>query len=106
MKIPIRLTKKTSPYFGVVRCPKYNFAYNLDEITNQHFSSDEDLVAMTRIFIQKCIDFHEQRFMQTNKNTLKLPRELDDLDKVQKTHHQAVSQNMMIQWRDFLISEI
>jgi hypothetical protein len=25
MKIPIRLSKKTSPYFGVVRCPKYNF---------------------------------------------------------------------------------
>ena len=91
MKIPIRLSKKTSPYFGVVRCPKYNFSYNYDEITNQHFSSDEDLVAMTRIFIQKCIDFHEQRFMQTNKNALKLPRELDDLDKLQKTHHQAVS---------------
>ena len=30
MKIPIRLTKKTSPYFGVVRCPKYNFSYNYD----------------------------------------------------------------------------
>jgi hypothetical protein len=29
MKIPIRLSKKTSPYFGVVRCPKYNFSYNL-----------------------------------------------------------------------------
>lgn len=57
MKIPIRLSKKTSPYFGVVRCPKYNFSYNYEEIQNQHFSSDEDLVAMTRVFIQKCIDF-------------------------------------------------
>jgi len=51
MKIPIRLSKKTSPYFGVVRCPKYNFIYNLEEIQSKHFSSDEDLVAMTRIFI-------------------------------------------------------
>lgn len=28
MKIPLRLSKKTYPYFGVVRCPKYNFSYN------------------------------------------------------------------------------
>jgi len=67
MKIPIRLSKKTSPYFGVVRCPKYNFSYNYNEIQNQHFSSDEDLVAMTRVFIQKCLDFQEQRFINTNK---------------------------------------
>jgi len=26
MKIPIRFSKKTAPYFGVVRCPKYNFS--------------------------------------------------------------------------------
>jgi len=57
MKIPIRLSKKTSPYFGVVRCPKYNFSFYFEEIKNQHYSSDEDLVAMTRIFIQKCINF-------------------------------------------------
>jgi len=57
MKIPMRLSKKTSPYFGVVRCPKYNFSLNYEQIQNQHFSSDEDLVAMTRVFIQKCIDF-------------------------------------------------
>lgn len=56
-KVPIRLSKKTSPYFGVVRCPKYSFSYHYEEIKNQHFSSDEALVSMTRIFIQKCIDF-------------------------------------------------
>lgn len=26
MKVPVRLNKRTSPYFGVVRCPKYKFA--------------------------------------------------------------------------------
>jgi hypothetical protein len=57
LKIPIRLTKKTSPYFGVVRCPKYNFNHNFNEISTAHFSSDNDLVAMTRIFIQKSLDF-------------------------------------------------
>jgi len=96
MKIPIRLSKKTSPYFGVVRCPKYNFSYNYEEIQNQHFSSDDDLVAMTRIFIQKCIDFQDQRYLNTNKQMLKLPRELKDLEKIQNSHHSAVSQNMMV----------
>ena len=82
MKIPLRLSKKTYPYFGVVRCPKYNFSYNYQEIQGQHFSSDDDLVTMTRIFIQKCIDFMEQRFMNTNKTVLKLPRELSELEKI------------------------
>lgn len=32
LKVPIRLSKKTSPYFGVVRCPKYDFSYHNDLI--------------------------------------------------------------------------
>jgi hypothetical protein len=44
--------------------------------------------------------------MNTNMGTLKLPRELSDLEKIQSSHHGAVKQNMMIQWRDFLIGEI
>ena len=46
---------------------------------------------MTRIFIQKCIDFQDQRYMNTNKAVLKLPRELKDLEKIQGSHHSAVS---------------
>lgn len=80
----------------MVRCPKYNFSYNYEEIQNAHFSSDDDLVAMTRIFIQKCIDFQKQRIMNTNHVALKLPRELKDLEKIQQSHHGAVTQNMMI----------
>ena len=59
MKIPIRFSKKTYPYFGVVRCAKYSFSHNFNEIQREHFSSDEDLVAMTRVFIQKSIDFQQ-----------------------------------------------
>lgn len=59
MKIPLRLSKKTYPYFGVVRCAKYGFQHNFNEISAAHFSSDDDLVAMTRIFIQKSIDFQQ-----------------------------------------------
>ena len=44
--------------------------------------------------------------MNTNNSILKLPRELADLKKIQTSHHGAIKQNMMIQWRDFLIGEI
>lgn len=61
---------------------------------------------MTKIFTKKCIDFLEFRYVNTNKTVLKLPRELTDLNKIQNSHHQSVSQNMLIQWRDFLIGDI
>lgn len=44
--------------------------------------------------------------MQTDLQVLKLPRELDDLERLQKEHHKATQQNMMIQWREFLVGEI
>lgn len=28
IRVPIRLSKRTYPYFGVVRCPKYPFLEN------------------------------------------------------------------------------
>ena len=87
LKIPIRLPKRTAPYFGVVRCPKYNFSEYLGDIIKQHWSSDADLVGMTKIFTKKSIDFLEYRFMNTNKAVLKLPRELSDLTKIQNSHH-------------------
>ena len=56
-KVPIRLNKKTSPYFGVVRCPKYKFADYQNEILHVHWCSDEDMESMTRIFSKKCIEY-------------------------------------------------
>lgn len=88
LKIPIRLSKRTAPYFGVVRLPaRFNFSKYLDEIVKQHWSSDADLVGMTKIFTKKCIDFLEFRYLNTNKQLLKLPRELTDLQKMQNSHH-------------------
>ena len=107
LKIPIRLTKRTNPYFGVVRFyPKYNSAFFLNEIIKAHWSSDNDLVGMTKIFTRKCIDFQEFRYLNTNKSALKLPKELEEIRKIQKSHHQSISQNILIQWRDYLIGEI
>ena len=87
LKIPIRLPKRTAPYFGVVRCLKYNFSQFLDDIVKYHWSSDNDLVGMTKIFTKKCIDFLEYKYMNTNKAILKLPRELKEMKKMQNSHH-------------------
>jgi hypothetical protein len=91
LRIPIRLPKRTAPYFGVVACPKYNFNQHLEEIVKAHWSSDNDLIGMTKIFTKKCLDFLEYRYMNTNKTALKLPRELKELKKMQNSHHQSVS---------------
>jgi hypothetical protein len=64
----------------VVRLPaRFNFSKCLEEIVRQHWSSDSDLVGMTKIFTKKCIDFLEFRYLNTNKQILKLPRELTEL---------------------------
>jgi hypothetical protein len=91
MRIPVRLPKRTAPYFGVVRCPKYNFNGYLNEIVKHHWSSDNNLVTMTKIFTRKCIDFLEFRYVNTNKTSLKLPKELVEIQKMQDQHHQSIS---------------
>lgn len=57
LKIPIRFSARTYPYHGVVRCPKYNFGQYMNEIVKLHWSSDNDLVGMTKIFTKKCLEF-------------------------------------------------
>jgi hypothetical protein len=78
----VRLPRRTAPYFGVVRCPKYNFSQYLEEIVKLHWSSDNNLVKMTKAFTSKCLSFLEFRYMNTNKQILKLPKELTDLKKI------------------------
>lgn len=56
MKVPVRLSKRTLPYFGVVRCPKYPFLEKQGEIHRAHWCSDDAMCEMTAIFTQKYID--------------------------------------------------
>lgn len=100
LKIPVRLPKRTAPYFAVVKFKREgylvskegvypitfppgtrenDFKRKTDDIRREHYSADSDLVGMTKIFTKKCIDFQEFRFMNTNKQILKLPRELTEL---------------------------
>jgi uncharacterized membrane protein len=48
----------------------------------------------------------KQRYMQTDKKALKLPRTLEDIKKVQDTHHKTTAQNVLVQWREYLQGEI
>lgn len=105
-KVPVRLNKKTAPYFGVVRCPKYKFAEYQNEILHMHWCSDEDMESMTRIFSKKCIEYQQSRYMNTNKQLLKLPNELNDMMAKQESHHKATSLNILHRWREFLVGEI
>ena len=61
---------------------------------------------MTDVFAQRCLIMQKQRFMQTNKTILKLPRPLDELTKIQDAHRQATAQNVIVQWREYLTGEI
>jgi len=61
---------------------------------------------ITRIFTAKCIDYENQRFLNTNKGILKLPNELNELKAKQESHHKATTQNIMHRWREYLVGEI
>jgi hypothetical protein len=106
LKVPIRINKKTSPYFGVVRCPKYNFLDYQSEILKIHWCSDPNVADLTRIFSKKCIEFLDKRFMQTDRKYLSLPLKLKDMQAAQQEHYESIQKNMKNEWREFLVSEI
>lgn len=80
LRVPIRLSKRTYPYFGVVRCPKYYIDDKQNELHRKHWCSDDNMCKMTGIFITKYIDeFQNQRYVTINKAVLKVPNELKDM---------------------------
>jgi hypothetical protein len=61
---------------------------------------------MTRVFTKKCIEYQQNRFMQTKASVLKLPNELADMKQKQESHHKSTALNVMHRWREFLVGEI
>lgn len=57
-------------------------------------------------FTRKCIDFQNNRFMNTSKAHLKLPRELKDLEKFEDEHLKSVVNNMVVSWRETACQQI
>jgi hypothetical protein len=78
-KVPLRISKKTTPYFGVVKCAKYNFRENRQLIEMAHWCSDVDVRELTDIFSRKSISFLEKRFLNTERATMQLPMQLKDM---------------------------
>lgn len=106
LKVPIRLSKYTYPYFGVVSSKKYNYMKYKSRIFNAHWCSDADIAELTAIFSKKSLEFVQKRYMNTERETLRLPLQLDEMKKEQSAHCDSISKNMQIQWREFLVSEI
>jgi hypothetical protein len=106
LRVPIRLPARAAPYLAVVQIPKYEFDTNYNKFANAHWNKDPHQVGVTEKLVIRSLRTLEQRFMNTNKVALKLPKELKDLIGAQNAHHAAVQQNIQVQWRDYFVAEI
>ena len=77
-----------------------------NRIFNAHWCSDADVAELTAIFSKKSLEFMQKRYMNTRREALRLPLQLEEMKKEQTTHCDSIAKNMQIQWREFLVSEI
>lgn len=106
LKVPVRLPSRSARYLAVVPIPKYDYAGNYQKFSSSHWNKDSKQVSVTEKLVIRSLRSLDQRFMNTNKSVLKLPKELTDLISIQKSHHAAVQQNISVQWRDYFVAEI
>lgn len=106
LKVPIRLPCRAAPYLAVVPIPKFDYNGNFHKFSSNHWNKDPNQVKVTEKLVIRSLKILEQRFMNTNKASLKLPRELKELVGQQSAHFAAVQQNISVQWRDYFIAEI
>lgn len=102
----MRVNKYTYPYFGVVANQQYAYMKYKNRIYNAHWCSDMCVAGLTSIFSKKSLEFVAKRYMNTNRDELRLPLLLEDMKKEQSAHLDSMSKNMTIQWRDQLVSDI
>lgn len=106
LKVPIRLPSRAAPYLAVVKIPKYDYDSNYHKFKGSHWNKDPNQIGVTEKLVKRSLETLKQRFMNTNKVALKLPKELKDLVGAQSAHHAAVQQNIQVQWRDYFVAEI
>lgn len=105
-KVPIRLPSRSAKYLAVVPLPKYDYEGNHQKFATSHWSKDPSQVSITEKLVIRSLKTLEQRYLNTNRVALKLPKELKDLVSAQQSHHAAVQQNISVQWRDYFVAEI
>lgn len=106
LKVPIRLPCRAAPYLAVVKIPEYSYDTNYNKFASQHWSKDQHQVGVTEKLVIRSLRTLEQRYMNTDKKVLKLPKELKPLTDAQNSHHAAVLQNIQVQWRDYFVAEV
>lgn len=106
LKVPIRLPSRSAPYLAVVPIPKYDFEAHSKKFYYNHWNKDINQVTVTEKLVIRSLRCLDQRFLNTNKALLKLPKELKDLVSIQNAHHAAIKQNISVQWRDYFVAEI
>lgn len=106
LKIPIRLPTKAAPYLAVVPIPKFDYNGSFHKFSANHWNKDPNQVKVTEKLVIRSLRTLDQKFMNTNKAVLKLPKELKDLVGAQNAHYAAVQQNLGVQWRDYFVGEI
>lgn len=90
----------------MVASKKYNYMKYKNRILNGHWCSNADIAELTAIFSKKSLEFMQKTFLNTKRDSLRLPLLLDEMKKEQTNHCESCSKNMQLQWRDHLVSEI
>lgn len=106
LKVPVRLPSRSARYLAVVPIPKFEFQKKYEDFSVNHWNKDINQVKVTEKLVIRSLKRLEERFMKTDRVALKLPKELKDLISIQNSHHNAVKQNISVQWRDYFVAEI
>jgi len=103
-RIPIRRKVKTVPEFGTIGIVyETPFAKTQKLLLVHHWYRMKDVVQVNKTLSSKCYQFQELRLLQTT--DLKMPMELSTFHSLQSTFQNISMQQVLIHWRDFLISE-
>ena len=102
-KIKVRRETKVVPEIGTVAIPQHPFSKNRRKLEENHWYRIPEAVQVNKILSAKCHSFQDFRYLQTK--DLETPMSLKNLYNVQRAHHQAIRQQISIQWREFIISE-
>jgi len=100
LNVPVKLQKASLEYFGTVQCPAYNFPQNFAKVQGSHFSQDVQLEELVKLFMKVCLGFEDKTLVQTDRELLKAPAKLTDIEKRQNEHLKAVAQRGCLKGRD------
>lgn len=103
MRLPVKRSTKEVPYFGTISIPDHQYSKTRKRILERHWYRIPEVVQVNKIMSSKCYSFQDFRFLLTH--NLEMPLELSSFYKTQSSHHSSMRQQILIHWREYLISE-